>query len=66
MSQHFLVNAKAYVSLICTEATAALAFLTPHTHTYLILSAVAGLGTAFLTWRIPNLTVSNSPSTPGQ
>lgn len=66
MSQHFLVNAKAYVSLICTLATAAVAFTAPHTPLYLGLSVTSALGTAFLTWRIPNLTVSSTPSTPGQ
>lgn len=54
MNRHVLANAKAYASLVGAMATAALATFGPDTTTGQVLTLVAALCTAFVTWRVPN------------
>lgn len=54
MNQHVLANAKAYASLVGALATAALGTFAAESTVGQILTLVAALCTAFVTWRVPN------------
>lgn len=54
MNQHFLDNAKAYVSLVGALVSALLGVYGPDTDLGHVLTVVSVLATAFLTWRVPN------------
>jgi hypothetical protein len=54
MNQHVLKNAKAYASLVGALAAAAMATFGPETTTGQVLTLVAALCAAFVTWRVPN------------
>lgn len=51
---HVLVNAKAYVALVGSLCVALLAVLGPNEQLFDVLSLIAALCTAFVTWRVPN------------
>jgi hypothetical protein len=54
MNKHVLRNAKAYASLVGALATATLASFGPETTTGQVLTLVAALCAALVTWRVPN------------
>lgn len=54
MSAHLLENAKAYVALIGSIATALLAVYGPETEVGRVLTVIAVVATAVGTWAVPN------------
>ena len=54
MSPHILANAKAYVALAGSIATALLAVYGPETQVGRVLTVVTVVATAFGTWAVPN------------
>lgn len=61
MSEHFLTSAKAYAALLGAIVTGLLGTVAPASQTWQILTYVAAVLTAVVTFVVPN-----APATPGE
>lgn len=64
MTQHFLINAKAYAALVGAIATGLLGVYAADTTVGQILTVVTIITTAVVTWRVPNQSLDIGPSQP--
>lgn len=61
---HFLVCAKAYAALVGSIVTGLLATVPPHTTVFTVLTFVAALATALVTFSVPNKPKATTPAPP--